>query len=248
MKLEGNVRAVGAALLMAAGVALGGGVAEAAPRDELVPGGSLAPGGSGKITGPSGSVEVTPQKRDPRCSNEVADAFAAQRDKGVFTMKTRMIDQRGVVFMTGEYVLPLKMHQSVKTLTSPEPVETILIAGRGWTRTGGTGDWQRLNQEQVGQLADEFQGNVVDPGRDPLFYTCKDDQVVEGKTVRVYEGVQLTPLGKVEPTSPVRIVHVDDATGLPVMNAVAPREKPEQAYFKATYAYPETLTIDAPTR
>lgn len=231
---------------LTAGAAFAPGAVEAAPRDEPSLGGALKPGADGKITGPSGGVEVTPVKRDPRCSNEVADAFAAQRDKGVFTMKTRMIDQRGVVFMTGSYELPLKMRQSVKTLASPDAVETILIAGRGWTRTGEGGAWERLNDEQAGQLADEFQGTVVDPDRDPLFYSCKDDIAADGKTLRVYEGVQLTPLGKVEPTSPLRIVHVDDETGLPLMSALAPQEKPEQAYFKATYTYPEKLEISAP--
>lgn len=217
--------------------------AAAAPRD--LPGLS-GKGPEGKLTGPEGSVEVTAPKRDPRCSKEVAAAFAAQREKGVFTMKSRMIDQRGVVFLSGEYVLPLKMHQSVKTLTAPEPVETILIAGRGWTRTGEASAWQKLDDNQTGQLADEFRGNVVDPDRDPLFYTCKDDVAVDGRTMRVYEGKQLTPLGKIDPMSPIRTVEVDDETGLPALATVAPADKPEQIYFKASYAYPESLTIEAP--
>ncbi|MEO1207028.1 MAG: hypothetical protein AAFV45_11920 [Pseudomonadota bacterium] len=196
----------------------------------------------------AGSNRKTPVESaaDKRCREEVAQAFAAQRDQGAFSMKTRMIDQRGVVFMTVDYELPTNMRQRVKTLGAPEAIETVLVSGRAWTRTGASAKWQPLKMEQVGALSDQLNATVVEPPRDPLRYRCTDDLSIEGKTVKTFEGEQLNALGKTEPNSPIRIVHVDDATGLPIMNAVAPKGQPDKPFFKATYTYPEGLKITPP--
>lgn len=219
----------------------------AAPAPEAIP--NPLTGGSAKPSaGPAASAKKKggESAADKQCREDVAQAFAAQRDLGAFTMKTRMIDQRGVVFMTVDYQLPTNMRQRVKTLSSPDAVETILVSGRAWTRTGERAKWQPLKMEQVGALSDQLNDTVVEPPRDPLRYRCTDDKSVEGKTIKTYEGIQLNALGKTEPNSPVRIVHVDETTGLPIMNAVAPQGQTDKPFFKATYSYPEKLEITPP--
>ncbi|MEL7047407.1 MAG: hypothetical protein AAFO75_00340 [Pseudomonadota bacterium] len=248
-----NRTAVG--LKIASGVVLMVGsiaIATAAPAPETTP--SPLTGAPSKTPGlgdPAGRGSAK-KKRSPesaaakQCREEVAQAFATQRDTGAFSMKTRMIDQRGVVFMTVDYQLPTNMRQRVKTLSSPDAVETILVAGRAWTRTGEAAKWQPLKQEQVGALADQLAETVVEPAKDPLRYRCTEDISVDGKTLKTYQGTQVDPLGKVEPNSPIRIVHVEEKTGLPVMNAVAPTGQPDKPFFKATYSYPSDLTITPP--
>lgn len=217
----------------------------AAPAPEI------APGAAGDIRAkPRNLNPATPKAKRPadtRCRDEVASAFAAQRDHGLFKMKTRMIDQRGVVFMTVDYQLPSRMRQRVKMMTSPDATVTLLVAGRAWTKTGDNAPWQPLSDEQAGALSDEMATTVISPPKDPLDYKCTGKLEKDGQSLSSYEGVQKTPQGKIEPGSPIRIVHIDNETGLPVMNAVAPQGQPERPFFKATYTYPADLNILPPS-
>lgn len=245
MRLNARMVPLAGLVLLAA---LSNTMALAAPRPDAAPGFKAPPQSTpGVKVAPGTPPKVKAESaEDKLCREEVAQAFAAQRDRKAFRMKTRTIDQRGVVFATYDYQLPNRMRQSVKLMLQPAPVETLLVFGRAWTRTGREGAWQPLKEQQASELLEGFQAAVVDPPRDPLRYRCTGEEMVDGRKVKTYQGKQYTAFGNPEPQSPLRIVHVDVETGLPVLSAVATQDKPDRYYFKATYSYPDDIKIEAP--
>jgi len=213
--------------------------ASAAPRPDLPPGTPALK--DRKSDSPPKSITAG---EPSNCTQRVASAFEKQREKGVFSMKARMIDERGVVFMTVDYVLPMKMKQRVKALQAPEAVETILIAERAWSKTGGK--WTELKHENADALARQLQETVVQPGNDPLSYECAGTSTFDGKTLEYYTAVHRTVSGKPEANSLMRHVYVAPDSGLPVRNTVTPNDNPNRIVFKADYSYPDNIVIDPP--
>lgn len=176
------------------------------------------------------------------CNAEVDAAFAKQREAGSFKMATNLINERGLVQMTVEYVLPNKLHQVSKSLTDPAPSELILIGNQAWSNAGD--GWKVMPGDFAEALRDQMQQTVVDPPKDPLQYTCGVDAELDGRQMKLYEGREREKKGSEK--LPVRRLYVDSETGLPVRNEVAPIGKPERPFFTAKYTYPETITIEPP--
>lgn len=210
----------------------------AAPRPEA-PGSTGGPGASL----PDNPAPVTAGKAAD-CSDRVAQAFEKQREAGSFRMKTRMFNERGVVFMTVDYVLPLKMKQRVKVLSEPEAVETILIAEDAWSTASGK--WQKLSGEMAQTLSKEMQDSVVSPPNDPLAYECAGTSEIDGRNLEHFTAAHRTLTGKVEANTPIRHVFVDPDSGLPLRNTVTPVDEPEKPFFQADYSYPTDISIDPP--
>lgn len=176
------------------------------------------------------------------CNAEVDAAFTKQRKSGSFKMATNLINERGLVQMTVDYVLPNKLHQVTKTLTSPAPSEIILIGNQAWSNNGE--GWKVMPDDFAEELRTQMQQTVVNPPDDPLVYTCGVDAELDGRPMKLYEGRDRK--AKADENLPVRRLYVDAKSGLPERNEVAPASKPERPFFTAKYTYPETITIEAP--
>jgi len=178
------------------------------------------------------------------CNAEVDAAFAKQRAAGSFAMASNLINERGLVQMTVEYVLPNKLHQVSKTLTDEKPSEIILIGNQAWANNGE--GWKVLQDELAEQLHDQMQQTVVEPPKDPLRYTCGVDAELDGRRMKLYEGRDSQKKSDTTKGLPVRRLYVDAETGLPTRNEVAPEGKPERPFFTAKYTYPDKITIEPP--
>lgn len=178
------------------------------------------------------------------CNAEVESAFAKQRAAGSFRMAANLINERGLVQMSVDYVLPNKLHQVSKALTDPNPSEIILIGNQAWSNNGN--GWKVMPDDFAENLRNEMQQAVVDPPKDPVRYTCGIDAELDGRPMKLYEGTVPAKKGAHMEGAPVRRLYIDPETGLPVRSEVAPQGKPERPFFTAQYTYPETITIEPP--
>lgn len=188
---------------------------------------------------------LVPAAAHADCNAEVDAAFEKQRKAGSFRMATNLINERGLVQMTVEYVLPNKLHQVAKSITDPNASEIILIGTQAWSSNGD--GWKVMPDDFAGELRDQMQQTVVEPPKDPLRYTCGLNAELDGRPMKLYEGTEQDKKGNKTEGLPVRRLYIDAENGLPVRNEVAPVGKPDRPFFTAKYTYPETITIEPPT-
>ena len=190
----------------------------------------------------TGSVMATPSMAG--CKEDVAKAFEEQRKKANYRMKTRQISERGLIFLTVDYALPYKMHQIVKSATSSNSSELILIGTRSW-QSSGLG-WTLMRAEETKALNEQFGAAVLSPPEDKLKYECLGRVDVDGRSLVAYQGKQGSSGNVRTDTAVLRTVYVDPDTGLPVRAEVARATKPDLAFFKADYSYPDDINIEPP--
>jgi len=178
------------------------------------------------------------------CQDDVAKAFAKQRDKSAYRMKTRQFSERGLVFMTVDYLLPYKMHQTVKSATSSDVRQLILVGTKAWV-TAGLG-WSLISKKDTASLNKQFGASVLNPPKDKLKYECLGQLEIEGRTLIAYQGKQGNSENARTETTVLRTVYIDPETGLPVRTTVARASKPDLAFFKADYSYPDDIVIEPP--
>lgn len=175
------------------------------------------------------------------CRQEVADAFEKQRKSSAFRMVTQMINERGPVKMTVDYVLPDRMHQTVKAAIDPAATETILVGKRAWVSNGK--GWQALPLEDALQIAEDLQKTVLQGAKEQPVFDCLGYVEVEGRKLRAYEAMRDKTA---PPGAPTRMVYIDPTTGLPVRSIVALAEKLDRPFFRQDYSYPQDLKIEPP--
>lgn len=175
------------------------------------------------------------------CRQEVADAFEKQRKSSAFRMVTQMINERGPVKMTVDYVLPDRMHQTVKAAIDPAATETILVGKRAWVSNGK--GWQALPLEDALQIAEELQKTVLQGAKEQPVFDCLGYVEVEGRKLSAYEAMRDKTA---PPGAPTRMVYIDPTTGLPARSIVALAEKLDRPFFRQDYSYPQDLTIVPP--
>ncbi|SDP28798.1 hypothetical protein SAMN04488061_2728 [Filomicrobium insigne] len=178
------------------------------------------------------------------CNEEVDAAFAKQREAGAFRMVSNLINERGLVQMTVDYVLPNKLHQTAKSLTDPKPSEIILIGNQAWSNNGE--GWKVMPDDFAEELHEQMRQTVVEPPKDPLSYKCGVDAELDGRPMKLYVGTEPEKNGNHAEGLPVRRLYVDPETGRPVRNEVAPVGKPERPFFTAKYTYPDSIKIEPP--
>lgn len=175
------------------------------------------------------------------CKQEVADAFEKQRKSSAFRMVTQMINERGPVRMTVDYVLPDRMHQTVKAAIDPAATETILVGKRAWVSNGK--GWQVLPMEDALQIAEELQKTVLQGAKEQPVFDCLGYVEIEGRKFSAYEAMRDKTA---PPGAPTRMVYIDPTTGLPARNIVALAEKLDRPFFRQDYSYPQDLKIEPP--
>ncbi len=187
-------------------------------------------------------ASVMPAQAD--CKQDVADAFAKQRETAAFRMKTRQLSARGIIFMTVDYLLPYKMHQTVRSATGTDKSELILVGTRAWHNSGL--GWVQMSDADTLALNKQFGASVIDPPKDKLDYECLGQVDVDGRTLLAYQGKQGGSDSAKTETVILRTIYIDPKTELPVRSIVARASKPDLAFFKADYTYPKDIVIEPP--
>ena len=175
------------------------------------------------------------------CKQEVVDAFDKQRKSSAFRLVARMITERGPVRMTVDYILPDRMHQTVKATIDPAPTETVLIGRRAWVSDGA--GWHELPMEDALNLAEEMEKTVVKGGGEQPIFDCLGYVTLDGRKLSAYEAIEdkAAPAGQ-----PTRMVYIDPVTGLPVRSILAQKDKLDRPFFEQDYSYPQDMRIEPP--
>jgi hypothetical protein len=181
----------------------------------------------------------------PSCKDQVRDAFTKQRTSRAFSMVAKLNGESGPVEITAEYLPPDRMRQRI-VAPNQEPLETVLVGTRAWSRQGGI--WEELMPAIAQTIIAQVREAVIEPPKDVGEFECIDKATIDGKQYLAYRSVQ-KPGADVRGSAVTRPVHrtiyVDPETGLPAINIVA-EDKPDAApLFHGTYTYPTDLVIEA---
>ena len=180
------------------------------------------------------------------CRDEVAAAFAKQRDAKSFSMEANVISMQGPMKMTVDYGLPNSIRQKIVFATQPDqPIEAVMIGVNAWVNEGkGWADAPAdVRAELDRQLRDVAQETDDQMGK----FDCLGKQTIDGKEVSAYRATE-APRAKDAPpgNETARIVYIDPSAGLPVRTIVARPSALDKPLFKAVYSYPTDIKIEAP--
>ena len=193
------------------------------------------------------------------CKDEVLAALDKQRKAVAFRMETNMISENGPVKMTVEYLPPGRMRQIVTVAVEPKPVESILIAGKAWSKEGDT--WTPLAEDVAKDMAAQLNETFGDDSGTIGTVACLGSTAIEGQELiayRVENDAQIGPVDKsadaaekaraalADEGRPLRMFYVDPKTGLPMRSVFARANKLDKPIFKAVYTYPADIKIEAP--
>ena len=193
------------------------------------------------------------------CKDEVLAALDKQRKAVAFRMETNMISENGPVKMTVEYLPPGRMRQIVTVAVEPKPVESILIAGKAWSKDGDT--WTPLAEDVAKDMAAQLNETFGDDSGTIGTVACLGSTAIEGQELiayRVENDAQIGPVDKsadaaekaraalADEGRPLRMFYVDPKTGLPMRSVFARANKLDKPIFKAVYTYPADIKIEAP--
>jgi hypothetical protein len=178
------------------------------------------------------------------CKDQVAAAFLKQRSSRAFSMVADLKGESGPVEITAEYLPPDRMHQKI-VAPSQEPLETVLVGTRAWSRQGGA--WEELMPAIAQTIIAQVREAVVEPPKDVGEFECIDKATIDGKEYLAYRSVEK---GSADArgstvTRPVhRTIYVDPETDLPAINIVVEDKAGAVPLFKGTYTYPTDLVIE----
>jgi hypothetical protein len=178
------------------------------------------------------------------CRQEVIAAFIKQRSSRAFSMVAQLKGESGPVEITVEYLPPDRMRQRI-IAQGQEPLETVLVGTRAWSRQGAK--WEELMPAIAQTIIAQVREAVIEPPKDVGEFECIDKATIDGKEYVAYRSVE-TPAATVSGPAGVRPVHrtvyVDPETGLPAVNIVAEEKPGALPLFKGVYAYPTDLVIE----
>jgi hypothetical protein len=178
------------------------------------------------------------------CKEQVAAAFTKQRASRAFTMAADINGESGPVKLTAEYIPPDRMRQKI-TPPNQQPLETVLVGTRAWSRQGG--GWEELMPAVAQTIIAQVRQAVVDPPKVVGEFACIGKTTIDGKEYLAYRSVEAHG-GEAKGSAVNRPVHrtiyVDPETGLPAINIVM-EDKPDAVpLFRGVYAYPDDLEIE----
>ena len=193
------------------------------------------------------------------CKEEVLAALDKQRKTRAFRMETNMVSEQGPVQMTVEYQPPDRMRQLVTVAVNPQPVETILIAGKAWSKEGDA--WKELAPDIAGEMITQLDetlgedrgtlgtvaclGSTAIDGQDLTAYRVENDAVV-GPEDRSPDAKEKAKAALADEGRPLRMFYIDPKTGLPMRSIFARANKLDKPIFRAVYTYPPDIKIEAP--
>ena len=185
------------------------------------------------------------------CRDDVVAAFDKQRKAGTFRMVANVVGARGPMTLTLDYVLPDKLHQTVKFAIQETPVEAILIGSKAWVNEGS--GWNEANKDEKDELTRQLAQVSEETPESLGQFDCLGSSEVDGARLNAYLAIE-GPRDKSKPqTAPVnkdnraeRIIYVDPTTGLPVQTIMALPGKYDRPIFKAVYSYPVDIKVEPP--
>jgi hypothetical protein len=193
------------------------------------------------------------------CKDEVLSALDKQRKANGFRMETNMISEQGPVKMVVDYMPPDRMRQLVTVAVSPKPVETILVAGKAWSKDGEA--WSQLSPDVAAEMVTQLDETLGDDRGTIGTVACLGSTAIDGQELiayRVENDAQVGPEDRSpdakakakaaleDEARPLRLFYVDPKTGLPMRSVFARANKLDKPIFKAIYAYPADIKIEAP--
>jgi hypothetical protein len=184
------------------------------------------------------------------CRDEVSAALERQRKASAYRATISTVNERGPIRIDMAYVLPDRMHQTVKVVLEPGATETILVGSKAWIKRPG-GNWEPLPQADMNELRDRMLETVVEAPKELADYECLGKTIVDGEELVAYRRDDRTalPTGKkVAPPegTPERILYVHPLTGLPMRDIAAPRGRPEKPFHKTVYSYAQDILVEPP--
>ncbi len=193
------------------------------------------------------------------CKDEVLAALDKQRKAPSFRMESNMVSERGPVKMSVDYMPPDRMRQVVSSAIDPQPVESILVGGKAWSKDGDA--WKELALDIAGDMVNQLDETLGDDRGTIGTVACLGTTAIDGQELtayRVENDAQIGPVDKspdaaekaraalADEGRPLRMFYVDPKTGLPMRSVFARANKLDKPIFKAIYTYPAGITIDAP--
>ncbi len=193
------------------------------------------------------------------CAPEVTAAFEKQRKTKGFRMSAETKGDQGPVAMQVDYVLPDRMHQTVRHPSHKEPLETIAIGRWAWGTMGG--GWEELQPQFAQAVTAHMRQTLAEPIQTPTPFTCLGKVAYDGKDYIGYRSSDQAPASQATAppdkgpgaataaaasTALARTVYVDPVTGLPIYNIVAETTPGKEPVFKGVFSYPADIKIDAP--
>lgn len=176
------------------------------------------------------------------CRQEVVAAFAKQRSSRAFSMVAQLKGESGPVEITVEYQPPDRMRQRI-IAEGQEPLETVLVGTRAWSRQGAV--WEELMPAIAQTIIAQVREAVIEPPKDVGEFECIDKATIAGKEYLAYRSVEKPPpAGSAGAQQIHRTVYVDPETGLPAINIVAEDKPGAFPLFNGVYAYPTDLVIE----
>ena len=196
-----------------------------------------------------GLATATPVLAD--CRSDVVDAFEKQRKAGMFRMVANVVGAQGPMTMTLDYVLPDKLHQTVKFTIQQSSVEAILIGPQAWVNEGR--GWNEANKDEKDELNRQLAQVSEETAESLGGFDCLGSSAVDGAQLKAYLAIEGPKDKSKTPTAPVnkdnraeRIIYVDPTTGLPVQTIMALPGKYDRPIFKAVYSYPVDIKVEPP--
>ncbi len=178
------------------------------------------------------------------CKEEVAAAFNKQRTSRAFSMDAQLKAEIGPVQIKVEYQPPDRMRQKI-IAPNQEPLETVLVGTRAWSRQGSA--WEELMPAVAQTIIAQVRQAVVDPPKEVGEFECLEKTTVDGKEYLAYRSVEKAGAdakGSLVSRPVHRTIYVDPETGLPAINIVV-EDKPDAVpLFHGVYAYPTDIEIE----
>lgn len=185
------------------------------------------------------------------CRTDVVDAFERQRKAGTFRMVANVVGAQGPMTLTLDYVLPDKLHQTIKFAIQPTPIEAVLIGAEAWVNEGQ--GWRDASKDEKDELNRQLAQVSEETGEQLGQFDCLGSSSVDGQRLNAFLAIE-GPRDKSKPaTAPVnkdnraeRIIYVDPTTGLPARTILALPGKYDKPVFKAEYSYPADIKVERP--
>ena len=191
------------------------------------------------------------------CSSDVKAAFEKLRNSASFRLDTTISNEQGTLTMGVDYVLPDRMHQTVKLSTSEAgAMEMILVGDKVWSNQGQ--GWAEVPPAFAAAIAKQMKETVVEAPKESSEFACLGEVEFEGKRYLAYraklappkpKGAAPIPSRQAVPASTaanLQTVYIDKATGLPTRNIVTSENDQSKRLFDGTFSMPQGLKIEPP--
>lgn len=175
------------------------------------------------------------------CAKAVEDAFNKQHQTKAYRVMITSPAQTEKTEDTFDYHPPMAMHRTLVAPGAPEPIETIGVGNRAWTKENGV--WFELQPHYAGMTLNHLRELFGSPVKIGTPYNCLGKKTFEGKDYAAYQTAPETIEGG---DVVARTIYIDEATGLPAFNVVGTVKDEKPLLVREAYAYSDDIKIEVP--